>query len=145
MDKLFYDVFEALPRQGPGDEGSTKKAFGMLTGLPKSPDILDIGCGSGTQTLVLAKLTDGRIFAVDKHPAFLETLKRRLAAGGYRAEVSIENGDMASLPYPDESFDLIWSEGSSFIIGIDKSAAFLEAASPSQGLSGVERSRLVQK
>ena len=58
---LIYEVFNAdLPRQGPGDNKSTKKAFSYLE-LPSDPCILDVGCGNGMQTLELARLTNGGI------------------------------------------------------------------------------------
>ena len=65
MDNLMFEIFEDLPRQGPGDYESTKKAFLMLEGLPKDPEILDVGCGVGKQTLALAGLISGRIIAVE--------------------------------------------------------------------------------
>ena len=53
-EELFYQVFESLPRQGPGCKGATRKAYSYLPTLPKDAKILDIGCGSGTQTRELA-------------------------------------------------------------------------------------------
>jgi len=67
MDEIFFEIFEALPRQGPGDEKSTRKAFKKLGELPDRPEILDVGCGTGVQTLALAKLTPGKITAFDNH------------------------------------------------------------------------------
>ena len=51
---IFYEIFEGLPRQGPGDNASTQQALAMLADLPARPTILDIGCGAGMQTLELA-------------------------------------------------------------------------------------------
>jgi hypothetical protein len=42
MDEIFFEIFESLPRQGPGDRASTEKAFRPLEGLPERPDILDL-------------------------------------------------------------------------------------------------------
>jgi ubiquinone/menaquinone biosynthesis C-methylase UbiE len=122
MDKVFYEVFESLPRQGPGDDRSTKKAY-MKLALPEKPDILDIGCGSGKQTLTLAGLSKGCITAVDIHKPFLESFRRKYEKDKYPAQVRIEEGDMSSLKYADASFDLIWSEGSCFILGFQKAIA----------------------
>ena len=48
---MLYEVFNAdLPRLGPGDNRSTKKAFSYLTDLPSNPSFLDVGCGTGMQT-----------------------------------------------------------------------------------------------
>ena len=54
--KYFYELFEALPRGGPGDNKSTRKAFNTIPKQPGRPLILDIGCGPGAQTIELAKV-----------------------------------------------------------------------------------------
>ncbi|TET24313.1 MAG: SAM-dependent methyltransferase, partial [Candidatus Bathyarchaeum sp.] len=48
-------ITHALPRECPGDNESTRKAYLMLEGLPENSRILDIGCGPGMQTIELAK------------------------------------------------------------------------------------------
>ena len=72
MEALFYRIYDALPRGGPGNIESTRKAFELLPDLPDKPKILDIGCGKGIQTIELAKISDGRIVAVDNHRPFLD-------------------------------------------------------------------------
>ena len=120
MEEIFYEIFEDLPSQGPGDAKSTQKAFLKIVGLPSDPDILDIGCGVGRQTLDLAKLTSGRITALDNHRPFLEKLDERVQTKDLLAEIQTVQGDMAALNFGEESFDLIWSEGSAYIMGFEK-------------------------
>ena len=72
--EYFYELFEALPRCGPGDNASTRRAFKSIPTLPKQPLILDIGCGTGVQTIELAKISHGKIIALDNHQAFLDKL-----------------------------------------------------------------------
>jgi len=67
----FYEIYEALPRQGPGDRARTQRALEVLPPLIEVHRILDIGCGSGAQTLDLARATEARIVAVDNHPPFI--------------------------------------------------------------------------
>jgi ubiquinone/menaquinone biosynthesis C-methylase UbiE len=119
MEQIYYQIFEALPRQGPGDERSTKKAFQKLAGLPEHPNILDIGCGSGGQTLVLAKLTPGKITALDNHAPFIEKLKLNARRAGYVERIQCVVGDMNSMNFPKRSFDVIWSEGAAFVMGFN--------------------------
>ena len=119
MDPIFFEIFESLPRQGPGDAKSTQKAFAKLTGLPKRPDILDIGCGSGGQTLILAKLSSGNITALDLHDPFIKRLERNVVKAGCANRIRCVVGDMGVIGYPKESFDLIWSEGAAYSIGFD--------------------------
>ena len=116
--EVFFDVHSGLPRQGPGDSGSTKRALALCTGLPEEPRVLDIGCGPGMQTLVLAESTAGMITAVDNHDEFLDQLRDRLEQASLADRVDVKNGDMAKLDFPEESFDLIWCEGAAFVMGI---------------------------
>lgn len=120
MVNVFFEVHSGLPREGPGDNESTKKAYLMLDGLPEKPRILDIGCGPGMQTITLAKLSKGRIDAVDNHQPFLDYLKKRAVEEGVSEKIKAVNGNMFALNYEDGSFDLIWSEGAIYIIGFEK-------------------------
>ncbi|MBP2133548.1 hypothetical protein J2128_001502 [Methanomicrobium sp. W14] len=43
-ENYIFKLFEGLNRQGPGNDGCTKKAFSYLKNLPENPKILDIGC-----------------------------------------------------------------------------------------------------
>lgn len=115
--RIIFEIFEDLPRQGPGDDASTRRAFEMLTDLPAKPEILDVGCGSGTQTIALARLCRGRITAVDVHEPVLDEVQRRAEAAGVAERVVPLNMSMTELDFPDETFDVIWSEGAIFIMG----------------------------
>jgi SAM-dependent methyltransferase len=113
----FFEIYEQMPRQGPGTRESTLAALAMVPRLEAWQRILDVGCGSGTQTLDLAAATEASIVAVDIHAPFLERLARRAGALGLAGRITTELGDMGDLPYPDGSFDVIWSEGAIFIVG----------------------------
>jgi SAM-dependent methyltransferase len=119
-EDFFYQVFEALPRQGPGCTGATRKAFSYLPPLPADAKILDLGCGSGTQTRDLAMLTGGTITAVDNHRPFLDTLMERAEETEMQGRIRPVCASMDALPFGKGQFDLIWSEGAIFIIGFEK-------------------------
>jgi hypothetical protein len=55
--KIFFEIYEHLPRGGPGDAASTRKAYALTKGLPGHPKILDVGCGPGRQTMDLARIS----------------------------------------------------------------------------------------
>jgi ubiquinone/menaquinone biosynthesis C-methylase UbiE len=120
LSAVFYELFAGLPRQGPGDAASTKKALSLIPKRPHSPRILDIGCGSGMQTLELARLTDATIVATDNYQPMLDTLRRNAEAQGVAGRITILNADMNDLPLADHDFDIIWSEGAIFVIGFEK-------------------------
>jgi SAM-dependent methyltransferase len=115
---LFWRLHSGLPREGPGNDESTRKALRSVAGLlPDSPRILDIGCGPGMQTLVVARETAGHVTAVDRHQPFLDELNRRAARDGLTERITTLNASMSALDLPDSAFDLIWSEGAIYIIG----------------------------
>jgi len=118
-EEIFFQTFEALPRQGPGDDVSTKRAFQKLVGLPESPEILDIGSGTGAQTLELAKLSSGNITALDNYAPFLDILESRVRERNLENRIRCVVGDMASMDFPAESFDVIWSEGAAYNMGFE--------------------------
>jgi ribosomal protein L11 methylase PrmA len=89
---ILYEIFGDLPRQGPGDEGSTRRAFAMLKGLPDRPEILDVGCGSGSQTMVLASLCQGRITVTDVFPQFIEVVRRKAGDNAGQPRISVGAG-----------------------------------------------------
>ena len=118
---LLCSLFEGLPRQGPGDFEHTQKAFKMLQGIPKCAKILDIGCGKGMQTLALAKLCpDCQITAVDIYQPFLDALDKKAAEEGLSERIKTVCASMDELSFDDGEFDIIWAEGSIFIIGFEK-------------------------
>ena len=97
----------------------TRKAFKML---PKRPSlrILDIGCGSGVPTMELARLSDGKIIAIDTSQTALDRLASKIKKAGLAARVRAEKCSMLNMDLPDESFDIIWAEGSIAVIGFEK-------------------------
>jgi ubiquinone/menaquinone biosynthesis C-methylase UbiE len=97
----------------------TRKAFEMLPFI-EHPSILDIGCGSGIPTLELAKLSNGEIIGLDVDQELLNNLNSKIAASGLSDRVRTVNCSIFDIDFPDESFDIIWSEGSIFVIGFER-------------------------
>jgi ubiquinone/menaquinone biosynthesis C-methylase UbiE len=120
MPPIFYEVHSNLPREGPGENQSTEKAFRALKNWPSKPRILDIGCGPGMQTITLAKLSQGQITAVDNHQAFLDQLNLSAKKEGVDSNIKTVKGDMFNLKFEKESFDVVWCEGAIFVIGFEK-------------------------
>ncbi len=118
--QIFFEVYEALPRQGPGSRACAARALGLCDELPESPLILDLGCGVGGQTLYLAELTTGSITAMDNHAPSIERLQATIAERGLSQRVTAIVGDMACPGQGSERFDLVWSEGALYSIGLRK-------------------------
>jgi len=97
----------------------TRKAFHMLPKM-KEPRILDIGCGSGVPTMELARLSDGQITGLDIDQSLLDRLTVKVEAAGLSDRVRTVKYSMLDMDFPDESFDIIWAEGSIAAIGFKK-------------------------
>jgi len=117
---VFWQVHSDNPREGPGSDESTARAFALLGTLPARPRILDIGCGPGAQTLCLAGLCDGTITAIDTHRPFLDRLDQEIERRGLSARVTVREANMADLPFRDGAFDVIWAEGSLCFLGVER-------------------------
>lgn len=119
FEEIFFELFEPLPRQGPGNLACAERALELCEGLPAPSSVLDLGCGSGAQTLHLAELTSGPIVAVDSHRPNIERLQATLAERGLEERVRPLVGDMTRMDLAASSFDLIWSEGALYNVGIE--------------------------
>lgn len=117
---IFFEVYDALPRQGPGNRASAARALDLCRELREPPEILDLGCGSGGQTLYLAEMTSGPIVALDSHAPGIKRLRLALETRGLSTRVRAVVGDMADPELTQGSFDLIWSEGALYSVGLRK-------------------------
>src|SRR5918999_634397 len=74
-------LFGGMEKLGPGGDVHT---LNVLRLLPKQQYrvIVDAGCGTGRQTLVLAKELDTLIHAVDSYEPFLHDLRQRAKIAG---------------------------------------------------------------
>lgn len=126
LSGLFFDIHNGLPREGPGDSESTKRAFGLLPALSTGLT-LDVGCGPGKQTIDLANVSRGSIVALDIHRPYLDELRSRSVAAGTSNRVRLVRASMLNMPFANNSLDVIWAEGSIYVIGFE------------QGLSGWRR------
>ena len=91
----------------------------MLPKLDK-PRILDIGCGSGVPTMELARLGQGEVIGIDIDQPALDKLTKKIREAGFSNRVQAINCSILDMVFPDESFDIIWSEGSIFVIGFKR-------------------------
>lgn len=109
-------VYESLERWGPGSKSDTLRAFSLLTQLPKN--ILEIGCGKGLTTVVLAENCTANITAVDNELSVINFLTLKIQNDGLNSRVTPLCVSMTELPFDNSSFDLIWAEGCAYIMGV---------------------------
>jgi ubiquinone/menaquinone biosynthesis C-methylase UbiE len=88
--------------------------------------VLDLGSGAGTDSLIASQMVGptGRVTGIDMTPEMLATA--RAAAAEMGAEnVTFVEAEAERLPFPDESFDVVVSNGVIDLIP-DKDAVFAE-------------------
>ncbi len=124
MLDLLIEVHKGLKRQGPGSADMTRKALSFLNDAQKGANILDLGCGTGVQTLLLAQHGAESVIGLDQMPEFIEVLNKRAEQCEVQERVKGIVGSMEELPFREEEFDIIWSEGAIDAIGFEKGLSY---------------------
>jgi SAM-dependent methyltransferase len=117
---LVFSFYEGVERKGPGSDETTLKALNLLDGLPANPRIVEFGCGAGMASIALARSIPCHVTAVDIHQPFLDELDRSAVRAGLNDRITTLKADMGDPPFPDESFDVVWSEGAIYNIGFEE-------------------------
>jgi SAM-dependent methyltransferase len=105
-------------------------AADIAAAAPDGARVLEVGCGPGHLSIRLARQHGLNVTGLDLDPAMIE----RARANADRSEDSDESGpsflvgDVAALPFPDESFDLVvstmsmhhWADPTSGMAEIDR-------------------------
>ncbi len=123
--RLLIDLHKDAIRQGPGGDTESELALRLaMVDRAKPLRIADIGCGTGASTLLLARLLEAEITAVDFLQDFLHVLEDRAAKSGLSRKIRTVCCSMDDLPFEDEEYDVIWSEGAIYNIGFEKGVAY---------------------
>jgi len=117
---LIIETHVGLERQGPGSPEITIKALSFLDNINKISQVVDLACGTGGQTMVLAQNITGNIIGVDRCPEFINIFNDNVKKLNLQERVNGIVGSMENLSFQKEEFDLIWSEGAIDNIGFEK-------------------------
>jgi SAM-dependent methyltransferase len=71
--------------------------------------VLEVGCGLGGASRYLAAECGCRVAAIDLTPNFVEAARILTARCGLRDRVEIRQANGLALPFPDGTFDHVWS------------------------------------
>lgn len=111
-DMAYWNHLASTYDEGP-DHGllapRTRAAWSdlLLAHLPPSPaDIVDLGCGTGTLSVLLAE-NGYRIRGLDSASNMLEEARNKAAAASLGAPLTFSQGDAADPPYAAQSCDVV--------------------------------------
>lgn len=127
--RMIVELHRGEDRQGPGSVEVTKKAMAFIPALAsgeKGASLLDLGCGTGGQTLTLAENSAASIVAVDIIPDFVSELEKRAEEAGLSSRIEAKTGsmtDLALMGFAPASFDCIWCEGAMYHAGVESALA----------------------
>ena len=115
----FYMAYRNLDRMSPGSDDTTMKAIEKI-GIDSDGElnILDIGCGVGSATVLLAdRFKNSTVEAVDLFRHYLDVLDERIEENNLNERVFSYKMDMRDLDFANGEFDIVFSEASIEIIG----------------------------
>jgi sarcosine/dimethylglycine N-methyltransferase len=82
----------------------------QIAGIERGATILDAGSGLGGPSRYLASTFGCRVIGVDLLPSFVAVAQLLAQRTGLNALVSYQIGDLLALPFPDNSFDVVWTQ-----------------------------------
>lgn len=118
----FYLAFRNLERLAPGSDESTLKVLSLLDiDRDLEMNILEVGCGAGADTLILADyFKNSTIEAVDLFSHYLDVLNNKIKEKNLQSRVFAYKMDMNDLDFANEEMNLIFSHASVEIMGFKK-------------------------
>jgi ubiquinone/menaquinone biosynthesis C-methylase UbiE len=122
--RLLIDLHKQGSRQGPGGDAETEQVLNLAMVDRAAPlKVADIGCGTGASAVLLARLLNAHITAVDFIQDFLDELNERAEKAGVADRIATLACSMDNLPFTNEELDVIWSEGAIYNMGFEKGVA----------------------
>lgn len=122
MFAAFMRLHDDLPREAPGSAAATRRALGMC-GLTGPMSVAEMGCGPGAAVEALLEAApEAHVVGLDLHAPFVAEAARRAAALGAGHRFTGVVADMGDAPLTGP-FDLIWSEGAIYSVGVEAGLA----------------------
>jgi len=82
--------------------------------------ILDVGCGSGVPTILLAEILNGQITAIDTDTQAIDILREKVIELDLSNTVTLKNCSLFDIIIKDNQYDLILAEGLLNVVGFQR-------------------------
>jgi ubiquinone/menaquinone biosynthesis C-methylase UbiE len=93
----------------PGGRTATEQLL-KRAAINADTNVLDVGCGVGTTAITIAQRFGADVTAVDIEPLMLERAQKAVEEAGVHDRVDVRPGDILSLEFQDDSFDVVIAE-----------------------------------
>lgn len=90
----------------PGGHRSTEQLF-ELAEIKPDHHVLEVGCGVGATAMELVQRFGCQVAAVDHSPLMIQRAEELTRAAGLSGSIRYEEADMCSLPYGNDTFDVV--------------------------------------
>ena len=92
-----------------GKEPALRQMTVELAQVKPGDQVLDVGCGTGSLTIVAKRAAGpaGEVHGIDPAPGMIELARRKATRAG--AEVNFQVGLIEDIPFPEAKFDLVLS------------------------------------
>jgi len=127
-DEIYRQIWQDNIHMGTWETGEedfntaqerTNVIMAEKAGIKEGDKVLDAGCGYGATARYLAKTFLCNVTGINISEKELELANQRTREQGLDNLCTFEYGDFHQLKYPDESFDVVWSQDA-FLHGEDK-------------------------
>jgi 2-polyprenyl-3-methyl-5-hydroxy-6-metoxy-1,4-benzoquinol methylase len=82
----------------------------QLLGDLRGKHVLDVGCGEGSNSMLMAKY-GARVTGVDISPGSIGVCKQRARLEGVESQTQFLCSPLEAVSLPEETFDIIWGDG----------------------------------
>src|SRR5262245_6135702 len=109
LDRLTTDDLAPVDEFHTGQRRATVR-LAQLVKPAGSERVLDVGSGIGGPSRFLAKEYGCRVTGLDLTAEFCEVAAMLAVRTGMSGKVDYRHGNALAMPFPDASFDLVWSQ-----------------------------------
>jgi ubiquinone/menaquinone biosynthesis C-methylase UbiE len=109
--RSFYDrISSAYDLISDAGEGAARNKGIELLNLQPGEKVLDIGYGTGSAAIELAKRVGpaGQVWGIDISPGMNRVAEKKVQEAGLATTVKLEVGSALKLPYDDNAFDAVY-------------------------------------
>lgn len=102
-----------------GGRPATEKLF-ELGRFDSNQHVLDVGCGVGTTAIEITSRYGSRVTAIDISPTLVERATVNVQTAGLGDQITVQQGDILELEFPDDTFDRVVVEAVSMFVNRDQ-------------------------